>query len=68
MQNAVNREIRSIVYGIESGMIKTLAMRVSVIVNIAIIRMVRCDKSGEWVFIVFLFVKSLVRDDVICSI
>ena len=53
MQNAVNREIRSIVYGIESGMIKTLAMRVVVITNIAIIRMVRCDKSGEWFFIVF---------------
>ena len=63
-----NSEIRSIVYGIESGMIKTLTMRVSVIANIAIIRIVRCDKSGEWFFIVFLFVKSLVRDDVICSI
>ena len=53
MQNAVNREIRSIVYGVESGMIKILAMIVGVIANIAIIRIVRCDKSGEWVFIVF---------------
>lgn len=46
-------KFRSIEYGIESGMIKTLAMIVGVIANIAIIRMVRCDKSGEWFFIVF---------------
>ena len=67
IQKTVNREVSSMEYGFESGMIKIAAKIAIVIANVTIKRMLRREKKGERVFMVFLLIKSLVRDKARCK-